>query len=112
MTTNNYENPTSIKICDYLAEKEEQRLGTDERADAVRDGLSDLETRLIQIEVFAKSIMRYCDSYVEDIGADAPDELQHLQFCLWHLADDVRRFEQDFDRTRLDASALVRLLRS
>ena len=100
-------NSTETNIRDYLAEKDEQRIGVDERRAAVRDGLFDLETELIRIKVFADSIRYTTDSYVEDIGEDAPDEVQHIQFCLWHLSDDIRRFEQDFDKTRLDASALI-----
>ena len=103
-------NTDENKVRDYLAEKEEQRLGTVERADAkdaARDALFDLETRLVQVKVFADSIMRRADSYVEEIGKDAPDDLQHIQFCLWHLADDISRFEEDFGKARIEVSHLI-----
>lgn len=128
---------TETKICDYLAEKDEQRLGVnvddliegrykavfdkmeEVHADfpeldaaalerrAVCDCLFDVETAAIRLKLYASSIMHLVDGYVEDCGTDVPPEIEMLQLSMWHLADDCERFESDFDGVRLMASRLI-----
>ena len=136
MTANNYENPVSIQVRDFMAEREEQRIGVDERRierrhaylfdkleqlkqehpelDAaalerltVGDCMFDLENRLGMIRLYADSIANLCNEHVEDIGRDVPAAVELLQVSLWHLQDDIARFQQDADGVRKVASALI-----
>ena len=121
---------------DYLAEKAEQRIGTDEDSivkrnayifgmlDEIRsahpnidpvslermtacDGLSDVTQRLETMSCYIDSILWLLDDYIEDLGTDAPPMVEHIQWDLTHLADDCKRLSADaYSASRL-AQALV-----
>lgn len=112
------------QISDYLAEKAEQRIGTDadsivkrnayvfdlldeiksahpgidpvelERVTAC-DGLSDVTMRLERMGFFIGSILHLLGEHIEDCGLDVHPTIEHIQWDLTHLADDCKRLSDD-----------------
>ena len=124
------------QISDYLAEKAEQRIGIDEDSIVKRnayvfdlldeiksahpgidpiklermtacDGLSGVTQRLETMSCYIDSILWVLDDYIEDLGADVPPMVEHIQWDMTHLSDDCKRLTADaYSASRL-AQALV-----
>ena len=137
--TNTIENTARTdadKALDFIAEREEQRIGiSDARIErqnkilfdkldqlravypdadaakleqlAVIDSLDEVDMRMNRLALFLESLDWFASMCVEDAGLEATEEMLHIMYCADAALDDCRRITEDYRSARLMASALI-----